>query len=409
MGRVRKDAQRITKDLVESTRPDPERDVFLWDDVLTGFGVRVKPSGVRSYVLQYRNRYGRQRRLTLGKHGMLSTADARTQAKDHLAAARLGDDPLDGADKDRRSPNIGELASLYLNNHIKPKRKPTTFKDYERLWRLHLSPTLGRLSIREVTRRHVEEVHKSLAAIPYQANRAMSLLSSMMTYAERMELRPQGTNPCRFVEQYPERPRARYLSAEELERLGEVLAAAESSNSEPSSAILALRLLALTGMRKGEVQKLRWQDVDFERGVAHLSDSKTGPKVVPLSEPALDLLAGTPRAEGNPYVCWGRLEGSHFIGLQKVWQRIRAEAGLEDVRIHDLRHTFAIVGAAEGLGLYQIGKVLGHSQSSTTERYAHLGPDPVRDAADRIGRRVADAMNPISKRGGDASVPKWTN
>jgi integrase len=409
MGRVRKRSQRVTKSLVESTKPDPEGDVYLWDDLLTGFGVRVKPSGIRSYILQYRNRYGRQRRCTLGKHGVLTTEEARKAAKDHLAAARLGKDPLDGAEQARRAPHMDELLHLYLKNHLRPKRKASTIIEYQRLWRKHLSPVLGKRSVLEIKRTHVEELHRSFAQVPYQANRMLSILSSLMTYAERLELRPQGTNPCRFVERYPERRRERYLSPQELARLGEVLAVAEAKNTEPASAVLALRLLALTGMRKSEVLQLRWQDVDFERQLAHLSDSKTGPKVVPLSEPARDLLAKTPRCLDNPYVCWGKRPGAHFNGLQKVWERLRIDAGLEDVRIHDLRHTFASYGAAEGLGLYQIGKVLGHAQASTTERYAHLGPDPVRDAADRIGRRVADAMKQISKGEDGTGAQEWTH
>ena len=228
---------------------------------------------------------------------------------------------------------------------------------------------------------------------PYQANRVLALLSKVFNLAERWGLRPDGSNPCRHVERYPEKRRERYLSAEELARLGEVLTEVERASEEPASAIAAIRLLILTGCRRNEVLSLRWEEVDFERSLLLLADSKTGRKAVPVGAPTLALLAELPRLEGNPHVLPGEKAGAHFVGLAKVWQRIRKQAGLEDVRVHDLRHSFASVGAGAGLSLPIIGKLLGHTQAATTQRYAHLAADPVRQAADRISEEIAAAMS----------------
>lgn len=400
---------RITTRLVEDIEPKASGDRYVWDDRVIGFGVRVKPSGVKSYILQYRDRSRRQRRHTLGRHGVLTSEQAREKAKRHLAAVQLGGDPLDEIERRRTSPTLQEVFDLYLRNHLRPKRRPGTVREYQRIWKKHLAPAMGRRQVIDIKTRDVERFHRSYARTPYQANRLLAALSALMNYSERLELKPQGTNPCRFVERYREKRRERYLSPAELARLGEVLAESETNESEFPTALLALRLLALTGMRKGEVLTLRWEDLDLGRGLAHLPDSKTGQKTVPLSAPAVELLRRAPRCEGNPFVCWGRRLGKHFVGLHHVWERIRAQAGIPDVRIHDLRHTFASYGAAEGLGLYQIGKVLGHTQASTTERYAHLGPDPVKEAADRIGRRVAEALSQNDQKGDEEAAPAWTH
>jgi integrase len=233
---------------------------------------------------------------------------------------------------------------------------------------------------------------------PIRANRCLALLSTMLNYAERKGLLPPGANPCRHVERFPERQRERFLSEAEIARLGAVLTEA-AQLGEHASVVAALRLLIFTGCRLGEILTLQWDDVDTERGCLRLRDSKSGPRGVTLGAPALEVLAGLSRLDGNPYVLPGARDGGHYVALQKAWRRLRAKAKLDDVRIHDLRHSFASVGAGSGESLLIIGRLLGHSQASTTERYAHLADDPVRAAADRIGARIAAAM-----RGGKAEV-----
>ena len=241
----------------------------------------------------------------------------------------------------------------------------------------------------DVTRADIERLHHGLRNTPYQANRVLAVLSRMFALAEGWGLRHDGSNPCRHVQKYRERRRDRFLSAEELARLGIALTAA-GKDGEPPAAIAAIRLLALTGCRKSEVLRLRWSQV--EPNCLRLSDSKTGAKVVPLGAAARELLASLPSWEGNPYVIVGDRPNSHFIGIQKVWERIRRQAGLDDVRIHDLRHSFASVGASSGDSLLVIGALLGHRDHGTTQRYAHLSDDPLQAAADRISAHIATAL-----------------
>ena len=188
----------------------------------------------------------------------------------------------------------------------------------------------------------------------------------------------------------------RYLSSEEWTRLGKVLATEEQSS--PFS-VAAVRLLALSGCRKSEVLSLRWSEIDFENGVLRLSESKTGAKIVPLGAPALQLLAEVPVLDNNPFVFPGRKPGTHLADLFEFWKRVRCKTGLDDVRLHDLRHSFASTGAGRGESLYIIGSILGHRDAKTTQRYSHLHDDPRREAADRISSRIAAAM-----RGEEAEI-----
>jgi integrase len=227
------------------------------------------------------------------------------------------------------------------------------------------------------------------------ANRTTALLSSMLAFAVARGFRPD--NPARGIKKYRQRDHDRFLSPEELKTLGEALTLAEADGENPF-AIGAIRLLLLTGCRKNEILSLRWAWVDFERASLRLPDSKTGAKTVPLAAPALELLRAMPRIEGNDHVFPSAKGGGYFVGLQKVWARIRDMANMPDVRLHDLRHSFASVGAASGDSLYIIGKLLGHAQSRTTQRYAHLADEPLRAAAERISGQIAAAI-----KGGDGA------
>ena len=212
----------------------------------------------------------------------------------------------------------------------------------------------------------------------------------MFSLAELWELRPDGTNPCRHVKRFKEDKRERFLSDAEYRRLGSALREIEQDGSETASAIAAIRLLMLTGCRLSEIQKLRWEHVDLEVGELRLPDTKTGAKVVHLGEPAIAVLRDIQRQDDNLWVIAGRKEGGHLTDLHHPWRRIRARAGLDDVRIHDLRHSFASGGLLVGEGLPMIGKLLGHTQVQTTARYAHLANDPVKSAANRIATRIAE-------------------
>lgn len=390
---------RLTKRTVDATRPAAGQDVVLWDSALPGFGLRVKPSGRKSYIVQFRNRQGTSRRLTLGAHGVLTPDEARRQAKQLLAEVERGADPVTEREKERRAASVAELAQLYLDRHLIPKGKPRSVVEFRGLLDRHILPALGRLKVAEVTRADVEALHRAMRTKAVTANRALTVISAMMVFAERCEMRPAGTNPIRFVQKYREQCRERFLSAAEMGRLGDALAEAERDGSQLPGTILAVRLLALSAMRRSEVLTLKWEYVDLERGCLHLPDSKTGRKTVLLGAPALDLLAQAPRIEGNPYVCPGDRPSAPLVGIDKAWARLCQRAGLAGVRIHDLRHSWASAGAAAHLGLPVIGRVLGHSSTSTTQRYAHLADDPVRAAADRVSGDIAAAMT--RRQGGE--------
>ncbi len=379
---------KITKRLVDSIRRCGE-DRTVFDGGVPGYGLHVRPSGTCTFILHYRSG-GRKRKLTLGVYGRVTPDQARKKALRALAAIDRGEDPAEERDQARKAATVAELAQRYLTEYLGPKRKASTLREFRRTIERDILPRLGKRRVSDLTLADVDRLHQALKDSPVQANRTVTILSSMLARAERWGLRPLGSNPCKFVERFKESKRERFLSPAELGRLGEALR--ESEGKEHPSALLAIRLLTLTGMRRGEVMNLRWDQVDFRNRLLLLADSKTGRKAVPVGAPALKLLSEAERAEGNPFVCYGTRPGAPFVGLQKVWERVRKLAGLEDVRLHDLRHSFASVGAAAGFGLFVIGKVLGHSQTSTTQRYAHLAEDPVRDASERISSEIAASL-----------------
>ena len=381
---------KLTKRVVEAARPR-EKDYLIFDDDLPGFGLRVMPSGKRSFVIQYR--IGTKvRRMSLGLSSTLKPEQARRQAFAILSAVRDGQDPAGERQLARRAPTVADLGERFLEEHVAHRCKPITARDYRRSVTQHINPAIGRRRTGDVTRTDIARLHHDLRHTPYQANRAVAVLSKMFNLAEVWGLRPDGSNPCRHVKKYPERKRERFLSASELGRLGEVLREAEQQGIEFQPAIDALRLLTFTGCRLGEILTLRWEYVDFEGRCLRLPHSKTGARVVHVGAAALEVLSKIERLPENPWVITGRKIGGHLTDLQPPWRRIRKRAGLNDVRIHDLRHSFASGAVALGESLPMIGKLLGHTQVQTTARYAHLAADPVKAAADRVSSSIAALM-----------------
>jgi integrase len=285
-----------------------------------------------------------------------------------------------------------------MEEHAKVKKRPGSVQSDETLFRLHILPRLGSMKVNAIDRKDIAQLHHAMRDLPGAANRTIALLSKMFNLAEKWGLRSDGSNPCRHVEKYKERKIERFLSNEELAQLGEVLNEAERTQTEMPSAISAIRLLLFTGCRLSEILTLQWDEVDTDNHCLRLRESKTGAKVVFLPPSAVEVLNAIERQDDNPHVIVGAKHGSHLVNLQKPWRRIRAKAGLEDVRIHDLRHSFASMAAASGLSLPMIGALLGHTQPQTTQRYAHLAADPMKEAAAVTGSRIAEALGKKPQR-----------
>ena len=377
---------KITKRMVDQIKADGA-DKFYWDVDLPGFGVRVRGSGRKYYVVQYRAD-GRVRRITLGRHGAVSTETARRRAMAAISEAKGGGDPAAARDERRKAVTMKQLGKRFLEEYVPNHCKPSTAYEYGRSVKFFIDPRIGRRKVRDIKRSDIAELHHELRETPYQANRTLGVLSKIFNQAEVWGLRPDGSNPCLHVKRYKEEKRERFLNADEFSRLGQVLDEILHDGSETRSAVVAFRLLMLTGCRLSEIQKLRWEHVDLDAGELHLPDTKTGGRAVPLAPSAVRLLESLPRDEDNPWVIAGKKPGSHLTDLQHPWRRVRARADLEDVRIHDLRHSFASRALALGEGLPMIGKLLGHTQVQTTARYAHLARDTVKASAARIGDSI---------------------
>ena len=364
-----------------------DRDTIFWDRDLPGFGVRVYPSGAKVYVVQTRGQ-GQSRRITLGRHASLSPEDARRSAARIIARIKAWDEPEEADPSD--AVTVAEFAERYLEEHVAVRCKPRTRVLYGAVFRRHLVPALGETPVSEVSREQVAALHYGLREIPYAANRAVNLLAQLLDAAQERGLRPSDAgNPCRSIEKFGERRHERFLSDEEFRRLGGVLeAAAGGAGGASPAAVAAIRLLVLTGCRRSEILGLRWDDVDLEAGEISLRDSKTGARRVPLSPAAAEVIAELPRIPGNPWVIPGRNTGAPLRNLQYPWEILRARADLEDVRIHDLRHSFASRALALGEGLPIIGELLGHRRVGTTARYAHLALESVKTSASRVAASI---------------------
>ncbi|MGM0583462.1 MAG: tyrosine-type recombinase/integrase [Pseudomonadota bacterium] len=398
---------KLTQRVAEAAKAEGRR-YHVTDSEIPGFRLHVTPGGKKAWYLAYRLGGGRgatQREPKIGDWPAMKAEAARNIAEDWFADVRKGGDPA-GERKARRSaPRMSALFDRYLADHARPHKKASSLEEDERLIRDYLRPAFDKRKVAEITRSDVAAFHSGLEAKPYRANRSLALLSKAFNLAELWGWRADGSNPCRHVRKYAETKRKRFLSPAELAALGEALRAAEQDGFVTverdgkakrvpimPSAIAAIRLLVLTGARKSEILGLRWEWVDFEAGRANLPDSKTGEKSLMLPPPALEILANLPRLDGNPHVVTGRKAGGPLVNLKDPWLALREAAGLTDVRIHDLRHSFASVGAAGGTSLPVIGALLGHTQPSTTARYAHLADNPLRAAAADIGGQIAAAM-----------------
>lgn len=374
---------RLTKRTIDAAEIKA-KDYFIFDDELPGFGVRVMPSGRKIFVLQYRASR-RARRCTLGHYPALTVEQARIKAGKTLTQVWDGKDPSAEKQAFAAAPDVAALSQRFQDTHCKDRLKPSTRKQYVYLLDKFIVPEIGRIKIADVTRADIANLQHKLAKNPDRANKVMVVLSKMFNLAEVWGLRQDGSNPCRHLQKFKEVRRERFLTADEMRRLGETLTMAEEAKLCSPYAIAAFRLLILTGARLGEIRDCKWDYVFLDRGIIRLPDSKTGPKIIHLGRTAIDLLRTLPRKPDNSYViCSSHRPNEPIYDLQTTWQKIRKWAQIEDVRIHDLRHTFASNAVTMGMSLPMIGRLLGHTQTQTTARYAHLAMDPVLEAATKV-------------------------
>ncbi|MCC3306191.1 tyrosine-type recombinase/integrase [Sneathiella sp. HT1-7] len=378
---------RLTKNLVDRLQAEDAECIF-WDETLPGFGIRVKPSGVKSYVVQYRNRQtGRSRRKTLGKHGPhMSLHQARELAQGYLSDVVRGRDPVAEFNAIRSSPSVRELADNYMKLHAIPKKRPKSAATDQRMLDRFILPNLGGHKVFEIGYNDIQTLHNSLKSTPFQANRVLSLLSKMFELS--IKWRWRRDNPAKGVEKFHEEKRHRWLADEELKRLTKAL------DEHPNQiAANAIRLQLLTGARIGEVLSAKWADFNLERGVwikpsHHTKQKRT--EHLPLSGAAKELLIVHQKSIGSDsvYIFPGRQPNKPTVDLKRFWRSIVTTAEIDNYRIHDNRHTHASQLVSSGLSLAIVGRLLGHTSPMTTQRYAHLADDPLREAAEIMAKKM---------------------
>lgn len=369
---------------IRAAKPRDKR-YELWDDVVSGLGLRIGPSGHRAFFLRRKLPTGRVRSITLGTAEGMSVAEARREARRALAA--MLDEPDDGHGPRCPGHPMNEFAEEFLERHAR-HWKPATLASNAHALRKHILPALGHLAVDKIAVEHVRDWFASMADRPGTANRSMPVLSVMMRMAELWGYRPHNSNPCKNTRRYKTPPKERFLAPEEMARLNVVLTRDEFHCPRE---VAVIRLLLLTGCRYGEVLNLQWDWIRDRRIL--LPDSKSGPRTVWLSSAARAVIDAIPRySDKCPLLFPSRPPDRPTTMVPYHWDRIRREAGLDGLRLHDLRHNWASVAAMNGVDMVTIAKLLGHSLVETTERYAHLSDRSVADAADRVSNRIQAAL-----------------
>ena len=378
-----------------------DKDTVYWDRELSGFGVRVYASGRKVYVVQTRAQ-GQSRRVTVGRHGVITAEQARQRAALIIARIKSGEAAVAAPTPAPNGPTVAEVAERYLTEHVEVRCKASTARRVRRDLDKYILPEFGERPVDAVEREEVWALRNRRHHVPSAANQVVNTLSAMFTMGETWGVVPEGINPCVSVARYRARRRERFLTEAEFTRLGRVLSEMEMQGEISSHAAVAIRLLMLTGCRRNEILRLRWDEVDLERDELRLRDSKTGPRTVPLSPAAARVLANRPRERGDAWVIPGGIQGEPLKSIDAPWTKLRKATGLEDVRLHDLRHSFASRALALGENLPVIGKLLGHTQVQTTARYAHLAQDSVKEAAARIAASIGEDILSVDRGANNA-------
>ena len=403
---------KLTKRVVDAIRPDRSgKDVFRWDagdGALKGFGIRMKPSGAASYLVQYRNKEGRTRRLVIGKVGTLTPDEARNLAGDALRAVARGSDPSAERHAVRGAVTVSELCDLY-RAETKGRIKASTWSSDRSRIETHVKPLIGQFTVRSLTTADIERMKADIitgkTARPRKtegrggvatggagvAARTLGMVVTILEYA-RKSLKLIKENPARDVRKPPDRKQRRFLRVEEMAKIGQAIRESQAEGAN-ATALAAIRLLLLTGLRRMECLALRRAWVDGRAGCIRFEDTKSGPQLRPIGREAVKLIEAQPVGEGGPWVFPASHGDGHMVGLPKVLARICAQAGLEGVTVHMLRHSFAATAAEMGFSELTIAGLLGHSVPGITARYAHVPDSALIAAADRVATRIASALD----------------
>jgi integrase len=403
---------KITKRFVDALRPDRSgKEFFRWDagdGALKGFGIRMKPSGAASYLVQYRNKEGRTRRLVIGKVGTLTPDEARSLASDALKAAAKGGDPSAERHAVRGAMTVSDLCDLYLAEAKNRIKASTLASDRSRI-ETHVKPLIGRFTVRSLTTADIERMKADIiagkTAKPRKmegrggiatggagvAARTLGMVATILEYARKV-LKLIKDNPARGVKKPPDRKQRRFLTVKEMAKLGQAIRESQAGG-ENATALAAIRLLLLTGLRRMEALALPRAWVDGRARCIRFEDTKSGAQVRPIGAKAVKLIEAQPVQNGCPWVFPASHGDGHFVGLPKVLWRICAKAGLEGVTVHVLRHSFAATAAEMGFSELTIAGLLGHSVPGVTARYAHIPDSALVTAADRVSARIAAVLD----------------
>ncbi|CAM1633628.1 tyrosine-type recombinase/integrase [Bartonella apis] len=401
---------KITKRIVDALEPNEDgKEALLWDSEIKGFGVRVMPSGIKSYIIKYRTIEGRQRKMTIGRVGVLTAEQARNLAREKLTEAMTGGDPAAQRQEIRHSMTVAELCDEYLE-HAKQRLKPNSYSSNESNIRIHIKPLIGTRAAAKLTVADVIKMqdditdgktakHRtgrggySTGGIA-SASRTMTILGGVLEFGRLRGI--VSENVTRGIRKQKPKARDRFLSDEEIIRLGGIIRA---SDHEGLVGLIAVQFLLLTGLRRNEALSLKWDWLDIKGGCIHFPDTKTGKQVRPIGKVAFEVISKTVerslslKNEQKSYVFPASKGDGHFIGLPKVLHRLCKAAAIEDVSLHTLRHTFASVAAGMGYSELTIAGLLGHSAQGITARYAHVADKALIGAADAVSGHIAKLLN----------------
>lgn len=358
--------KKITKSLIDATAPGTS-DTFLWDTEVRGFGVRIQPSGSKTFMVRYRTQDGTQRKQKLGRTSDITPDKARDLARKVFTAVAEGKDPLAERRAELNTPLITDLAERFMKEHSRPFKKPNSQRNDEKNWTLYVVPALGERRVKDITKADILALHGSLSDKRASANQVLALLSKAMNLAEDWGWRPALSNPCHRVRRYALKKHDTVLTAAQIGRLHVTMNKMVEERRLTHEFASFIRLLQLTGCRKNEILAAESAWVDLEAGMLKLPDSKVGPRNIPLSETAKAIIT---TLSGKNLITGDRTMPQ--ANVYRVWKRIKAEAELPaELRLHDLRHTAGSLSHKAGMTQKQIADLLGHSILATTDKYIH--------------------------------------